>query len=72
MNKHNNNTILYYLKIEKMKRNKISTVSDIRPTSELFLNYINNKKSKKEFYGNDINKKIDEITQQIILHNKLY
>ena len=70
MNKHNNNTILYYLKIEKMKRNKITTVSDIRPTSDLFLNYINNKKSKIEFYGNNINKKIDEITQQIILEFK--
>ena len=65
-NKHNNNTILYYLKIEKKKRNNEISVSDFRPTSQLFLEYINDEKNKLSFYGNDINKKIDEIKKKIL------
>ena len=60
MNKHNNNTILYYLKIEIKKRNNEISVSDIRPTSQIFLDYINDEKNKLSHYGNDINKRIDE------------
>ena len=54
-NIHNSNTILYYLKIEIKKRNNKSTISDIRPTSEQFLEYINDEKSKIEYYGKKIN-----------------
>ena len=61
-NKHNNNTFIYYTKVEILKRNKAESVSDIRPNSTLFLKYIENEKSKMEYYGNDINKKIDELT----------
>ena len=66
MNKHNNNTVLYYLKIEILKRDKKLTISDIRPSSELFLKYINNKESKLENYDNNINKKIDELTKKVL------
>ena len=68
MNKHNNNTILYYLKIEIKKRNNEISVSDIRPTSQIFLEYINDGKNKLSYYGNDINKRIDEI-KKIVLDN---
>ena len=65
-NIHNSNTILYYLKIEIKKRKNESTVSDIRPTSEQFLEYINDNRSKIEYYGNDIKRKIKELTEEIL------
>ena len=65
-NKHNNNTILYYLKVEIKKRNNEISVSDFRPTSQLFLDYINDEKNKLSSYGNDINKKIDELKKKIL------
>ena len=65
-NIHNSNTILYYLKIEIKKRKNESTVSDIRPTSEQFLEYINDKRSKIEYYGNDIKSKIKELAKEIL------
>ena len=65
-NKHNNNTVLYYLKVEILKRNNKKTISDIRPSSELFLKYINNKESKLKFYENDINRKVEELTQKVL------
>ncbi len=70
-NKHNNNTILYYLKVESLKRKKGPSVSDIRPSSELFLNYVNDEKSKMIYYQNNINKKIDEIVKYIINEFKM-
>ena len=66
MNKHNNNTILYYLKIEIKKRNNEISVSDIRPTSQIFLEYINDGKNKLSNYGNDINKRINEIKKTVL------
>ena len=66
MNKHNNSTILYYFKVEIKKRNKLATISDIRPTSDEFIDYINNEKSKLSYYENNINKKIDELTKSIM------
>ena len=66
LNKHNNNTLLYYLKVESIIKNNGDSISDIRPTSKLFLNYINKDDSKLEYYNNNINKKIDELTQYIL------
>ena len=66
LNKHNKNTILYYIKVEILKLNKKECVSDFSPLSTLFLRYIENKKSKTEYYNNDINKKIDELIKIIL------
>ena len=71
MNKHNNNTISYYLKVESIKRKKIISVSDIRPSSELFIKYINDEKSKLIYYDNNINKKIDELVKYILNEFKM-
>ena len=65
-NEHNKCTCTYYLKIEQKKRKNIKSIADIRPTSELFLNYINSEKSKLKYYNNDINKVVKELTEQII------
>ena len=70
-NKHNNNTILYYLKVESLKRKNGPSVSDIRPSSELFLNYARDEKSKMIYYENNINKKIDELVKYIINEFKM-
>jgi serine/threonine protein kinase len=71
INKHNNNTISYYLRIESLKRQKGLSISDIRPSSELFLIYIKDEKSKMKTYDNDINKKIDELVKNIINGHKM-
>ena len=71
INKHNNNTISYYLRIESLKRQKGLSISDIRPSSELFLIYIKDEKSKMKTYDNDINKKIDELVKNIINAHKM-
>ena len=65
-NKHNNDTFIYHSKTEVLKRNKEESVSDIRPSSKLFLQYIGDDKSKIIYYQNDINKKIDELTKFIL------
>ena len=70
-NKHNNNTILYYLKVESLKRKNGLSISDIRPSSELFLNYARDEKSKMIYYENNINKKIDELVKYIINEFKM-
>jgi serine/threonine protein kinase len=64
-NKHNENTIKYYLK-NKVKVNKgEKSVGDLRPNSELFLNYINSDKSKKNYWENDIKKITNYYLKQI-------
>ena len=71
INMHNNNTISYYLRIESLKRKKGLSVSDIRPSSELFIKYIFDEKSKMKTYNNDINKKINELVEYIINEHKM-
>ena len=71
MNKHNNNTINYYLKNEIIKRKGGKSVSDLRVESDLFLEYINSEKSKKSYWGNDIKKIEDNYMNQIMNLYKL-
>ena len=66
MNKHNINTINYYLQNEIKKRKGEKSISDLRATSGLFLEYINDEKSKKKYWENDINKIEDYYTKQIL------
>jgi serine/threonine protein kinase len=65
-NCHNKYTSNYYLRIEQKKKKKIKSIADLRPTSELFINYINSEKSKLKFYNNDINKICEEYTKKIM------
>ena len=66
MNKHNNNTINYYLKNELRIRNGEKSISDLRPNSDLFLQYINDKKSTKNYWENNTDKVIDYYFGQIM------
>ena len=66
MNKHNNNTINYYLKNELRIRNGENSISDLRPNSDLFLEYIKDKKSTKKYWENNIEKVIDYYFGQIM------
>ena len=66
MNKHNNNTINYYLKNELRIRNGEKSISDLRPNSDLFLEYIKDKKSTKNYWKNNTEKVIDYYFGQIM------
>ena len=65
-NSHNKNTCSYYLKIDIKKRKNLKSVADLRPTSDLFINYINSEKSKLKYYNNDLNKVCEEMTKTIM------
>ena len=65
-NKHNENTINYYLKNEIRINKGEKSIGDLGADSELFLEYINNEKSKKSFWGNDIKKVENYYLKQIL------
>ena len=64
-NKHNENTIKYYLKKEIKINNGEKSIGDLRSNSELFSNYINSKRSKKNFWENDVKKITNYYLKQI-------
>lgn len=55
-NKHNENSIMYYLKINIKINKGENSIGDLRSDSERFLNYINSEISLKEYWDDDINK----------------
>ena len=65
-NKHNENSIIYYLNINIKINKGENSVGDLRPNSEIFLNYINSEISSKEYWDNDINKIEDYYVKQVL------
>ena len=65
-NKHNENSIIYYLNINIKINKGENSVGDLRPDSEMFLNYINSEISSKEYWDNDINKIEDYYVKQVL------
>ena len=65
-NKHNENTIGYYLKNEVRISQGNKSIGDLRPDSEAFLNYINSEKSQKKFWENDIKRVEKYYLEQIL------
>ena len=65
-NKHNENTIGYYLKNEIRISQGNKSIGDLRPDSEAFLNYINSEKSQKKFWENDIKRVEKYYLEQIL------
>ena len=65
-NKHNENTIGYYLKNEIRISQGNKNIGDLRPDSEAFLNYIISEKSQKKFWENDIKKVEKYYLEQIL------
>ena len=65
-NKHNENTIGYYLKNEIRISQGNKNIGDLRPDSEAFLNYINSEKSQKKFWENDIKRVEKYYLEQIL------
>ena len=65
-NKHNENSIIYYLNINIKINKGENSVGDLRPDSEMFLNYINSEISLKEYWDNDINKIEDYYVKQVL------
>ena len=65
-NKHNENTINYYLKNNLRINNGIKSVGDLRPNSEIFLNYINSEISQKKYWGNNIKNVVNYYLKQVL------
>ena len=65
-NKHNENTIGYYLKNEIRISQGNKSIGDLRPDSEAFLNYINSEKSQKKIWENDIKRVEKYYLEQIL------
>ena len=65
-NKHNENTIGYYLKNEIRISQGNKNIGDLRPDSEAFLNYIISEKSQKKFWENDIKRVEKYYLEQIL------
>ena len=65
-NKHNENTINYYLKNNIRINKGEKSVGDLRPNSEMFLNYINSEISQKKYWENDIKKVENYYLKQVL------
>ena len=64
-NRHNSNTLSYYLRVKhKIKRGEKS-ISDLSYDSELFLNYIQNEKSKIEYWNGDLDSRVKALEEEI-------
>lgn len=64
-NDHNKFTAEYYLRIIEKINNNQKSIADIRPSSDLFINYIKSEKSKFDYYNYDIEKIVEELTKDI-------
>jgi len=65
-NKHNENTINYYLKNNIRINKGEKSVGDLRSNSEIFLNYINSEISQKKYWENDIKKVENYYLKQVL------
>ena len=65
-NKHNENSIMYYLNINIKINKGENSIGDLRSDSERFLNYINSEISLKEYWDDDINKIEDYYVKQVL------
>ena len=64
-NRHNLNTLSYYLRVkQKIKRGEKS-ISDLSCNSELFLNYIKNEKSKIKYWKGDLDSRVKALEEEI-------
>ncbi len=64
-NKHNDITTMYYLILNRKKRNKENSISDISHNSKQFLLYIKSSISKMHYWNNDIKKIINYYSLEI-------
>ena len=64
-NKHNDITTMYYLLLNKKKKNKENSISDISHSSNQFLMYIKSSISKMHYWNNDIKKIINYYSLEI-------
>ena len=64
-NKHNDITTMYYLILNRKKRNNENSISDISHNSKQFLLYIKSSISKMHYWNNDINRIINYYSLEI-------
>jgi len=64
-NRHNSNTVSYYLRVKKKIGRGEKSVSDISSDSELYLNYLQNEKSKIKYWHGDLDSRIKSLEEEI-------
>ena len=64
-NRHNSNTVSYYLRVNQKVNRGESSISDFSSNSELFLNYIENETSKKKYWNGDLDSRIKILEEEI-------
>ena len=64
-NRHNSNTVSYYLRVKQKVNRGESSISDFSSNSELFLNYIENETSKKKYWNGDLDSRIKILEEEI-------
>ena len=64
-NKHNSNTVSYYLRVNKKVNKGEMSISDLSSNSFLFLSYIDNEISKKKYWDENLDSRIKSLEDEI-------
>ena len=64
-NKHNSNTVSYYLRVNKKVNKGEMSISDLSNNSFLFLSYIDNEISKKKYWDENLDSRIKSLEDEI-------
>ena len=64
-NKHNSNTVSYYLRVNKKVNKGEMSISDLSSNSFLFLSYIDNEISKKKYWDENLDSRIKSLENEI-------
>jgi 5'-AMP-activated protein kinase catalytic alpha subunit len=69
-NKHNSNTVSYYLRVNKKIAKGEISISDLSSASFLFLSYIDNEISKKKYWNDNLDDRVKSLEEELY-KNKL-
>jgi 5'-AMP-activated protein kinase catalytic alpha subunit len=64
-NKHNSNTVSYYLRVNKKIAKGEISISDLSSASFLFLSYIDNEISKKKYWNDNLDDRVKSLEEEL-------
>ena len=64
-NKHNSNTVSYYLRVNKKITKGEISISDLSSASFLFLSYIDNEISKKKYWNDNLDDRVKSLEEEL-------
>ena len=64
-NKHNSVTVSYYLRVNKKIREGKISISDFSSGSFLFLSYIDNEMSKRKYWKDDLDSRVNSLEKEL-------